>query len=372
MAKKDPIETGKKVNELNLHRERERLKSMQQEMLSKQTKVQIHKFEKKVQMKRKIFGNPALAREEKGRRKENHLLALQAQATAKKEFLRRVDSTDEVSLHELQPFSSTTTVLTCSTHFLFSDEIEKRCSNRCLVQSPFVPKLSRPSTALPKHFYEEDRGHQSAPQSQQKHPQDMDLGLEVGFHEDSVFEEEEDLDDNDTDIFASEPTDDHHSASFSLKRSGTGTGSAKRVEDFLRAESRSTVLEHSLSMAETSAYDGNPNVTNYFGEEARKRFFLLFNRSPSPSIPPSLPLSPPSASLLVYPRNSRWVTAPLPRSRSRTSLGVGASQLFVLSPQSRGGSLRLCRSCTLSRRGHSVLSRDCWRSMRRTKTTHSF
>lgn len=64
------------------------------------------------------------------------------------------------------------------------------------------------------------------------------------------------------------------SSSFSYKRSET----VKFVDEMIRADSRSTILEPSLSMAETVPYDGNPNNLNYFGEEARKRFFVLFNR----------------------------------------------------------------------------------------------
>ncbi len=57
------------------------------------------------------------------------------------------------------------------------------------------------------------------------------------------------------------------------------TESVKFIDDLFRVESRSTILETSLSLGDQSAvYDGNPNESNYFGEAARTKFFLLYNQ----------------------------------------------------------------------------------------------
>jgi hypothetical protein len=311
--KKSPLEMGKKIQELNLQREREKLLGMQQEMMSKQTKAQQQKFEKIIQSKRKVFGNPLLAKEEMIRRRQNHSEIITQQAVKKNQTLHKFDSTDEISLDALQPFPSTTTVLTSSTaSYLFSDHFDKRHSSLREIQSPFVSKMARPSTIYEtKHFFEED-----VPPNANTDSSAHDSSKR--FHGDDAFEDEDDfLEDEDegTDIFASsDPTDDQqqnmnnlsHSASFSFKRSGT-------FNDLFRADSRSSVLEPSLSMAETAPYDGNPNVTNYFGEEARKRFFLLFNRSSFLSLLTIFShssLSPLASLASVFRRSSKWAMVP--------------------------------------------------------------
>ena len=107
--KKDTQENEKKLAEINMKREMERLKIMQQEIIYTQAKVQIHKFDKKVQQKRKVLGNSNLAREERSKRKENHLELLKCYTKKKKEFIHKLDSTDGLDDEELKPFPSVTT-----------------------------------------------------------------------------------------------------------------------------------------------------------------------------------------------------------------------------------------------------------------------
>lgn len=271
-AKKESFaEKDKKVQELNLELEREKLRLMQQDLMNQQTKAQIQKFDKTIQSRRKIFGNPILAKEEKVKRRQHHLQLLQAQKE-KKKSLHKLDSTDEFSITELQPFPSVTTIITSSTTSnLITEEPLKKYSNRREIQSPFGSKAHHPLTIYgTKHFYEENYDNEKN-ESQEIDGQASGGRKTPVCGEDGFLDEDEDEDD---DIFASSEHTDDPSSPMSFKRSGT----FKFMDDLLRADSRSTLLEPSLSMAETAPYDGNPNVANYFGEEARKRFFFLYNR----------------------------------------------------------------------------------------------
>lgn len=261
----------KKIKELNLELEREKLRVMQHDMMNQQTKAQIQKFDKTIQSRRKIFGNPSLAKEEKTKRRQHHLQMVNDQKD-KKKVLHKLESTDEYSMTELQPFPSVTTVITSSTtSFLFAEQHTKKYSSLREIQSPFGSKAHRPLAIYgTKHFYEEDydnKGNDSYDE-QDGAAQNASAFGEAGFVDDDEEEDEE------SDIFASSEQTDEPGSPMSFKRSGT----IKFMDDLLRADSRSTLLEPSLSMAETAPYDGNPNVANYFGEEARKRFFMLFNR----------------------------------------------------------------------------------------------
>lgn len=116
----------------------EKLKIMQQEMVYNQAKVQVHKFDKKVQQKRKILGNPLLAREERLRRKDHHLEVVKGYTKKKKEFIHKLDSTDGVDDEAIKPFPNSTSQSSIkSTSYGIADILEKNPKSRLTVQRYF-------------------------------------------------------------------------------------------------------------------------------------------------------------------------------------------------------------------------------------------
>ena len=59
----------------------------------------------------------------------------------------------------------------------------------------------------------------------------------------------------------------------SMKRSD----SLKFVDEMFKFDSRSSIIETSLTIPDEPEYDGNPKFDNYFGEKARTKFFMLYN-----------------------------------------------------------------------------------------------